>query len=104
MEATTTAVDPKSLADEDRNNTNKQKRPAQTNSEWLAGSQSLNSDLPVGLLRSDFEKALKDAYYGTFMFYQKLTEEQRAKIYQTYQQQPAIDILRNQIISMQKGN
>lgn len=74
--------------------------PAQSN--WLANSQSLMTELPPSLSRADFELALQGAFYGTFVFYRKLSSEQQDAVYAAYQERATVSNVRSKIIRLYK--
>ncbi|MFP3873090.1 MAG: hypothetical protein ACLFQT_06525 [Thiohalophilus sp.] len=70
-------------------------------SAWDIDSQSLDY-LQAGLERDEFETILKQNYYASYVFYKKLDPTSKSLVYKTYLKSPAIQVVRNQIISLSK--
>lgn len=59
-------------------------------------------DLTAGLTRPQFEQVLKNSYIGSYLFYKRLSEAQKARVYQFYQTNPDPVHVRNQILQASK--
>ncbi len=70
-------------------------------SNWDIDSQSLDSLRP-DLNRVEFETILKHSYYASYIFYSKLDPTSQSLVYKSYQQDPQIQTVRSQIISLSK--
>ncbi len=69
---------------------------------WSAAGQGLGEGLPPNLSQEQFEAALKSSYFGTFMFYSKLKEQDKGAVYQAYQSNGQIDHIRETTTSLLK--
>ena len=71
---------------------------------WDRDGQSMSDDLERGLDQADFEDALEEGYYGSFIFYKNLNAAKQDQVYKAYQQGANIDGLRDLIIQLKKFN
>lgn len=62
---------------------------------WSASGQGLAEGLPANLSQEQFEAALKSSYFGTFVFYNKLSDADKAKVYAAYQSDGQISHIRD---------
>ncbi|MDX1335595.1 MAG: hypothetical protein R3312_07405 [Gammaproteobacteria bacterium] len=70
---------------------------------WDSDGQSLGEDgLERGLDQADFEDALEEGYYGSYIFYKNLNTVKQNKVYKAYEQGADIDGLRELIIQLKK--
>lgn len=69
---------------------------------WSATGQGLGEELPANLSREQFEAALKSSYFGTYMFYTKLSEQDKAVVYTAYQDNGQIANIRDTTTSLLK--
>ena len=69
---------------------------------WSVDSQSAEEELPPKLSKKGFEQALKDRFYGTFMFYRQLTGYQRNTVYAVYQRNPKVEVVRKKVVDLLK--
>ena len=65
-------------------------------------AKSLINKLPEGLSQQDLEGLLKDGFYGSYMFYNKLTSAQKETVYKQYQGDPTIKGVRDKIMELLK--
>lgn len=70
---------------------------------WSPGKQSLSETISAGLSREQFEKHLKQSYYGSYLFYSTLNDADQQKVYEEYQQNNAIDSIRESIKNHMKS-
>jgi hypothetical protein len=59
--------------------------------------------LPLGLQPDAFEKTLREEFLGTYAFYQKLSAEDRQWVFQLYQQDNRISVIRQQTLQLLSG-
>jgi hypothetical protein len=71
---------------------------------WDREGQSMSDGLERGLDQADFEDALEEGYYGSFIFYKNLNTGKQEQVYKAYQQGADIDGLRDLIIQLKKMN
>lgn len=64
---------------------------------WSHKKQGLEENLPKGLAQEEFEKTLKENYYGSYLFYEKLSEWNKKKVFETYQEGGTVEQVRNEI-------
>ena len=83
------------------NATSVEKKPQ---SDWSFSSQSLSNALPPNLAHKEFESALKKLYYGTYVFYLKLTLRQANDVFDVYQKGISIEKLRDIIMINYRKN
>lgn len=69
---------------------------------WSRDGQLMAEGLPGGLDKGDFEEALQDAYYGSYIFYKRLTPTQQDTVFTRYQGNASIDELRALIVELKK--
>ena len=69
---------------------------------WDSDGQSLGEGLERGLDQVDFEDALEEGYYGSYIFYKNLNTVKQNKVYKAYEQGADIDGLRELIIQLKK--
>ncbi|WP_127475066.1 hypothetical protein [Sulfurivermis fontis] len=69
---------------------------------WSASGQGLAEELPVNLSQEQFEAALKSSYFGTFVFYNKLTDADKAKVYEEYKANAQISHIRDTTTNLLK--
>lgn len=69
---------------------------------WSATGQELGEELPPNLSQEQFEAALKSSYFGTFMFYTKLNDKDKAAVYEAYQTNGQIANIRDTITNLLK--
>lgn len=53
--------------------------------------------LPAGLSQADFEETLKSSYFGSYIFYSKLSDGGKTSVYKEYQKNGSINHLREVI-------
>ena len=98
VEASGVTIDYKTDAN---NATSVEKKPQ---SDWSFSSQSLSNGLPPNLAHKEFERALKKLYYGTYVFYLKLTLRQANDVFDVYQKGISIEKLRDIIMINYRKN
>ena len=59
--------------------------------------------LPLGLQSEAFEKTLREEFLGTYAFYQKLSAEDKQWVFQLYQQDNRISVIRQQTLQLLSG-
>lgn len=69
---------------------------------WSAAGQGLGEELPPNLSQEQFEAALKSSYFGTYMFYTKLNDKDKAKVFESYQGNGQISNIRETTTSLLK--
>jgi len=60
-------------------------------------NEGLAQGLPQGLTQEQFEQYLKQNYYGSYLFFAKLSEWNKRKVYDTYLESNDIEQVRNEI-------
>lgn len=65
-------------------------------------AKTLINKLPEGLSQADMEVLLKDGFYGSYMFYNKLDNTQKETVYKEYQANPSIKGVRDKIMELLK--
>ena len=82
---------------------NEQNTPATTPKEskpaWTAGQQSLSENIPAGLNKEQFEQKLKQNYFGSHLFYSKLSATDQQRVYEDYKKDNSINHIRESIKS-----
>jgi hypothetical protein len=100
-EAETLSVDPGS-------STQQQKQEQTGNaggsfaSSWSRDAQAFEDNLPLGLGKADFEDALQEIYYGSYIFYKRLTPTQQETVFTRYRENISIDELRALIVELKR--
>lgn len=80
------------------NNTGEQPQTtAKPNGGWPKTKQRLSSQLDDGLSHEEFEQSLRDNYYGSFIFYNRLSDWNKKQVYASYQKNNDIEMIRNEI-------
>jgi len=69
---------------------------------WSASGQGLAEELPANLSQEQFEAALKSSYFGTFVFYNKLNDADKAQVYEAYQSNAQISHIRDTTTTLLK--
>lgn len=64
---------------------------------WSHKRQRLSDSLSKNLTHEQFEESLRDNYYGSFIFYEKLSKWNKKKVYETYQNTNDIEEIRAEI-------
>jgi hypothetical protein len=59
--------------------------------------------LPLGLQSDAFEKTLREEFLGTYAFYQKLSAQDKQWVFQLYQQDNRISVIRQQTLQLLSG-
>lgn len=72
--------------------------PPQSGNSLLAKPQKVKSDLTPGLDKVGFEKDLKENFHGSFLFYEKLTDTEKERVFTFYKDVPEITRIRRQIL------
>ena len=67
------------------------------------GAMDTTARLPSGLKQDAFEQALRDQFMSTYVFYQRLQPEDKAKVFAGYQQDNRIGIIRNLTLKLLSG-
>ena len=60
--------------------------------------------MPKGLDMAGFEDAMKKKFFGSYLFYSKLSDEQKQLAYETYRQDNDIETIRKKIMDLFSGN
>lgn len=75
--------------------------PLITKEATLSGTLDASTErLPLGLSQSDFEKAMREQFVGTYVFYQRLNPEDKRKIYELYKQDNQVSTLREETLKL----
>jgi hypothetical protein len=61
------------------------------------------SDLSQGFTHEQFEDILKNNYIGSYLFYKRLNEEQKAEVFSYYQSNPDPQKVRQKILQVNKA-
>jgi len=70
---------------------------------WDSEGQSLSEEgLERGLDQVDFEDALEEGFYGSYIFYKNLNKVKQNKVYEAYEKGADIEGLRELIIQLKK--
>lgn len=56
--------------------------------------------LPLGLQQGEFERVLQKQYIGTYLFYQRLTPENKRQIFELYRQDNRVSTIREQTLKL----
>jgi len=74
-----------------------------TTSDWNPEQQSISKEgLGAGLTPNDFEKTLKSQYFGTYLFYKRLSDSGKQQVYQFYLNNTDPEAIREQVINISK--
>lgn len=77
--------------------------PLATKDTTAAGLENTER-LPPGLQQDSFEKALRELFIGTYVFYQRLDAQSKDRIYDVYKQNNRVDAIRAQILKLLVGD
>jgi hypothetical protein len=69
----------------------------ESESTWSLKKQGLSEGLQPGLAQDKFEQSLRNNYYGSFLFYEKLAPWNKKQVYNTYQESNDIEDIRREI-------
>lgn len=69
---------------------------------WSPDAQEMGEEVPPNLSQEQFEAELKKSFFGTFMFYNKLSDADKTVVYQAYQQNRQISNIRDTTTSLLK--
>lgn len=64
---------------------------------WSHKTQGISDELRKGMTHEEFEQSLKKHYYGSFIFYDKLSQWNRKQVYNTYVETNDIEQIRREI-------
>ena len=64
---------------------------------WSHRKQGLSESFRENMTHEEFEQSLRDNYYGSFIFYEKLSKWNKKKVFKTYQATNDIEQIRNEI-------
>ena len=67
------------------------------------GSPDATGRLPSGLQQDAFEQVLYDQFMSTYVFYQRLKPEDKAKVFASYQQDTRVDMIRELTLKLLSG-
>lgn len=59
--------------------------------------------LPLGLQQEAFEATLREDFVGTYAFYQKLSSKNKQRIFQLYQQDNRVSVIRERTLKLLSG-
>lgn len=76
--------------------------PQGAGSDWSPKQQTLSETIEAGLSMEQFEERLKQSFYGSYLFYSTLEEREQQRVYADYQQDNAIESIRESIKSNMK--
>jgi hypothetical protein len=68
----------------------------------VSGPGQISNSLVSGLTVEQFEKVLQKNYMGSYLFYKRLSDSQRAEVYSFYQGNPDPDSVRDKILKVSK--
>lgn len=68
---------------------------SESKSGWSPDAQEMGEEVPPNLSQAQFEAELKKSFFGTFMFYNKLSDADKTVVYQAYQQNRQISNIRD---------
>ncbi len=72
--------------------------------EWSHEEQPLNGDtIEAGLSKEQFEESLKKNFYGSYLFYSTLSDNDQQSVYTDYQDKNDIGSIRESIKSYMKN-
>jgi hypothetical protein len=57
----------------------------------------------LGLQQEDFEKTLREKFVGTYVFYERLTAQNKTRIFTLYQQDNRVGMIREQTLRLLSG-
>jgi len=80
-----------------------QQAPKAGSSEWTPEGQNLSEKIEAGLKKEEFEQRLKQSYYGSYLFYSTLNDADQQLVYKDYQQNNAINSIRESIKTHMKS-
>lgn len=69
---------------------------------WSRDGQGLGEGLERGLDKDDFEDALEEGYYGSYIFYKNLGPAKQDQVFKAYEQGADIEGLRDLIVQLKK--
>jgi hypothetical protein len=64
---------------------------------WSHKTLGMSDELPKGMTQEEFEKNLQKNYYGSFIFYDKLSQWNKKQVYNTYVETNDIEQIRREI-------
>lgn len=64
---------------------------------WSHKTQGMSEELSKGMTHEEFEQSLKKNYYGSFIFYDKLSQWNKKQVYNTYVETNDIEQVRREI-------
>lgn len=64
---------------------------------WSHKTQGISEELHKGMTHEEFEQNLKQNYYGSFIFYDKLSQWNKKQVYNTYVETNDIEQVRREI-------
>lgn len=77
--------------------------PSELNSDWNPEQQATSSSgMPRGLSPKVFEETLKSRYFGTYLFYSRLSAPKKQEIFAFYQQNADPAAIRDHVIQVSK--
>ncbi len=65
-----------------------------------SGMASTRERLPLGLQQDAFEAILRQEFLGTYTFYQKLSADDRLRVFKRYQQDNRISTIREETLDL----
>lgn len=74
-----------------------QKAGKKNEHEWTQQQTGSGENIEAGLSKEDFEKALKNQFYGSYLFYSSLSDAKQQVVYEEYQNNNDIEHLRESI-------
>ncbi len=74
-----------------------QKANKKNEHEWTQQQTGSGDNIEAGLSKEDFEKALKNLFYGSYLFYSSLSDAKQQVVYEEYQNNNDIEHLRESI-------
>ena len=77
--------------------------PITTQATAEPGSLDTTGRLPSGLQQDAFEQALHDQFMSTYLFYQRLKPEDKAKVFDSYQRDARVGMIRELTLKLLSG-
>jgi hypothetical protein len=74
--------------------------PVTSKSESNLSILNATERLPLGLPQEEFERVLQKQYIGTYLFYQRLTPENKRQIFKLYRQDNRVSTIREKTLKL----
>lgn len=63
-------------------------------------SIEVSDQLPLGLQQEEFEKVLRERFAGTYVFYERLTPQNKNRVFSFYKQDNRVGTIREQTLKL----